>query len=478
MSSVQITDIDGQQAALEQDAIDAFGLGLRGGLLTQGDRDYDEVRRLWNGMRDKRPALIARCQGMADVINCVNFAREHNILLAVRGGGHNVAGHATCDGGMMLDLSLMKAVHVDPQTQIVRAQGGATLGDLDSETQVFGLAVPAGVVSTTGIAGLTLGGGTGWQTRKHGLTIDNLLSVDIVTADGQARVASQTENPDLFWALRGGGGNFGVVTSFEYQAHKVGPTIYLCCPFYPFEMSGEVTRAFRDFMDGAPEEFGGALLFWSVPANPYFPKENHGKATVIPILVYTGALEDGERLTAKIRGLGAPLVDLSGPLPWTGLQSMFDPFTPKQDLQYYWKNLYLKSADDEVLDYLIEIAATLPSKNTYLVLQPLAGALSRVGDDETAFGPRNMNYMFEFDCMWADPAESEKNIDWTRRNWADLQRYSTGSLYINFPGFGEEGVDLTRAAVGDASYERLAKIKAKYDPTNLFRINQNIEPAP
>lgn len=478
MSDVQYTDLDGRKASLEQSSIDALGANLRGALLTQGHPDYDSVRQIWNGMMDKRPAMIARCQGMADVISCINFARENDILLAVRGGGHNVAGYATCDGGLMIDLSRMNGAHVNPDTQIVRAQAGATLGDLDYETQIFGLAVPAGVVSTTGIAGLTLGGGFGWQTRKRGLTIDNLLSVDIVTADGQARVASQTENTDLFWAVRGGGGNFGVVTSFEYRAYPVGPTIYLCCPFYPFELSGQVIRAFRDFMDGAPDEFGAALLFWSIPVNPYFPKEHHGKATVIPILVYTGDVKEGEKLTADIRSLGTPLVDLSGPYPWTGLQSMFDPFVPKGDLQYYWKNLYLKNAEDEVLDDLIEIAATLPSKYTYLVLQPLAGAMSRVGDDETAFGPRSMNYMFEFDSMWREPTDAEKNINWTRRNWADLQRHSTGGLYVNFPGFGEEGAQLMRAAVGDAAYDRLAKIKAKYDPTNLFRLNQNIEPVP
>jgi FAD/FMN-containing dehydrogenase len=465
------------QAFLTSDSLDAFRSSLRGPLLRPGDADYDEARLIWNGMMDRRPALIARCHGTGDVISTVNFAREHNILLAVRGGGHNVAGNACCDGGLMIDLSRINSVRVDPHNGIVRTGGGATLGELDRETQVFGLAVPAGVVSTTGIAGLTLGGGTGYQTRKRGLTIDNRLSVDIVTADGQARVASETQNPDLFWAIRGGGGNFGVVTSFEYRAYPVGPKVWLCAPFHPFQASRDVVRAFRDFMRDAPEELGAAVLFWTVPDNPFFPKEHRGKKVVIPQLVYIGDVEEGERLTKPLRTMATPLVDLSGAYPWTQMQSMFDPFVPKKALQYYWKNLYLKSVEDNVLDYLVQIAATLPSRNTYLVLQPLAGAMSRIAADATAFGPRNMNYMFEFDSMWSDPADADKNISWTREKWSDLLRYSTGGLYINFPGFGEEGENLVRSAVGNESYGRLAKVKAKFDPSNLFRLNQNIRPA-
>jgi FAD/FMN-containing dehydrogenase len=477
MAGVNAVTTSGEQITLSAETVEAFRSRLRGQLVLPGNEGYDAARRLWNGMMDKKPALIARCQGSADVMAAVNFARDNDLLLAVRGGGHNVAGNASCDDGLMIDLSLMKGVRVDPKTKVVRAQSGATLGDLDSETQVHGLAVPAGVVSTTGIAGLTLGGGTGWQTRKRGLTIDNLISVDIVTADGKLQVASKDENPDLFWAVRGGGGNFGVVTSFEYQAYPVGPQIWLCCPFHPFEESGKVIRAFRDFMRTAPDDFGAALLFWSVPANPYFPEEHHGKLTVIPLLVYFGDLAEGERLTAPLREMAQPLVDLSGPYPWTGLQAMFDPFVPTGDLQYYWKNCYLRSDDDEVLDFLVDVAATLPSEHTYLVFQPLGGALNKVGSADTAFGTRDINYMFEFDSMWADPSEAEKNIAWTRENWDALQKYSTGGLYINFPGFGEEGESLVRAAVGEDNYKRLAQLKAKYDPTNLFRLNQNIKPA-
>lgn len=461
---------------MSADAVEVLRGNLRGALVEPGNAEYDEVRVIWNGMMDKRPALIARCQGTADVVAAVNFAREHDALLSVRGGGHSVAGYASCDGGLMVDLSLMNAVRMDPTTRRVRAQGGALLGDLDRETQVFGLSVPAGVVSTTGVGGLTLGGGTGWQTRKHGLTIDNLVSVDIVTADGQARVASEAENPDLFWAVRGGGGNFGVVTSFEYQAHPMGPMVWVCAPFYPHSEAGQLVRSFRDFMADAAPEVGGALLFWSVPVNPYFPEEHHGKSTVVPFFVYSGEPAKGERLTEAFRKFGEPLCDLSGAYPWTVLQTMFDPFVPKAGLSYYWKNLYLRTVDDEVIDHLIATASTIPSRYTYLVLQPLAGAISNVSADATAFGPRTMNYMFEFDSMWKDPADAEENIAWTRRMWSETQRYSTGSLYINFPGFGEEGEDLVRAAVGQNSYDRLSQLKAQYDPTNLFRLNQNILP--
>jgi FAD/FMN-containing dehydrogenase len=477
MIGVQFTRLDGSQAFIQQSSIDGFKSALRGALLGPDDAGYDEARLIWNGMMDRRPALITRCTGTADVITTVNFAREHSILLAVRGGGHNVAGHASCDGGLMIDLSRMNSVRVNQETRTVRAGGGATLGELDRETQVFGLAVPAGVVSTTGIAGLTLGGGTGYQTRKRGLTIDNLISVDIVTADGQARYASKDVNADLFWAIRGGGGNFGVVTSFEYRAFPVGPKVWLCAPFHPFEASRAVLRAFRNFMCDAPAEFGAAVLFWTVPFNPFFPEEHHGKPAVIPQLVYTGSIEEGERLTKPMRTISTPLVDLSGSYQWTQMQSMFDPFVPKKTLQYYWKSLYLRGAEDEVLDYLIQAAATVPSKHTYLVLQPLAGAISDVAPDATAFGPRDMNYMFEFDSMWSDPVDAERNIAWTRQNWSDLQQFSTGSMYINFPGFGEEGEKLVRSAVGNTNYERLAKIKAKYDPGNLFRLNQNVKPA-
>jgi FAD/FMN-containing dehydrogenase len=312
--------------------------------------------------------------------------------------------------------------------------------------------------------------------RKRGLSIDNLLSVDIVTADGQLKIASETENPDLFWGLRGGGGNFGVATSFEFRAHPVGPMVVLCAPFYSADLAVPALRAWRDFMRDAPEEFGASFLWWSIPANPFFPAEHHGKKCVIPLVVYVGELADGERLSQPLRSLGTPLVDLSGPIPWTAMQGMFDSFVPKRNLQYYWKSIYLNTLADDAVDFLAERAATVPSTNTYLVILPFGGATSRVGADDTAFGRRDIPYLLEFDSMWADPAEADRNIEWTRRTWSETQRYSDGGLYLNFPGFAEEGENLVRASVGDANYRRLAALKAKYDPSNLFRLNLNVSP--
>lgn len=476
MAVLRVPTNGGRETVLDDETIGRFRAGLRGALLRSGDQGYDEACKIWNGMIDKRPALIVRCTGAADAIDAVNFARTHNLLVAIRGGGHNVAGNASCDDGIMIDLSLLKAVRVDPRARTARVQGGATWGDVDRETQVFGLAVPGGVVSTTGVAGLTLGGGMGWLMRKGGLSIDNLLSVDIVTADGRFTVASQTENPDLFWGLRGGGGNFGVVTSFEFRLHPVGPTVMLCAPMYPADIGGSVLRAWRDFMLKAPEELGAAFLFWSIPAHPFFPQALHRKPVVIPVGVYTGSVAEGERLVQPLRNLGTPLVDLSGPMPWTAVQSMFDPFLPKQEFLYYWKSLYLDGLADEAVDHLVKCGAGRPSPNTMVILLHFGGAMSRVGADGTAFGRRDMPYLLELDSTWPDAKDTERNIAWTRQMWSDTQRYSTGGLYLNFPGLGEEGEKLVRSAVGSANYERLVVLKNKYDPTNLFRTNLNIKP--
>lgn len=464
------------ETQLDAAKVSAFKSSLRGALLDPGDATYDETRKLWNAMIDKRPALIVRATGVADVVAAVNFARTNDLLLAIRGGGHNVAGLASCDGGVMLDLSQMNGVRVDPATRTVRVQGGATWGDVDRETQVFGLAVPGGVVSTTGVAGLTLGGGMGWQMRKRGFSIDSLVSVDIVTADGKVRIASEKENPDLFWAIRGGGGNFGVVTSFEFRAYPVGPTVYLRCPLYPMELAAKSLKAWRDFMREAPEEFGASFLYWSIPAIPWFPEAVHNKPVAIPLVIYVGDPADGERLSKPLGELGAPLVDLSGPMPWTSVQAMFDPFVPKQGLNYYWKSIYLEGLDDKVVDETVKWAGTIPSKNTYTVILPLSGALSRVKADATAFGRRDIPYLLELDSMWPDPKDTDRNLAWTRKTWSDMQKHSNGALYLNFPGLGEEGEHMVRSAVGSANYQRLVEIKNKYDPTNLFRVNLNIKP--
>ena len=457
------------------EVLEAFKASLRGDLITPSDEGYDEARLIWNGMHDKRPALIARCTGVADVIDAVNFARTNNLLVAVRGGGHNVAGTGSCDGGIMIDLSLMKAVHVDPKEKTARVQGGATLGDMDRETQVFGLAAPGGNVSTTGVAGLTLGGGLGHLRRKFGLTIDNLKSVDIVTADGKFLTASENENSELFWGIRGGGGNFGVVTSFEFRLHPVGPMVTLCAPWYPVDNAKEMLAKWTKFMDEAPEEFSGLALFWTIPAAPDFPEEHHGKRALLLAGVHCGSLEEGERVIQPLRELGTPMVDMSGPMPYVAAQAAFDPFFPKGERQYYFKSQYLKNLDDDTIDALLPLAINPPAPFVLIAIWHYGGAMQRVDNAKTAFMGREAPFLFSVDAVWDDPAQNDEVIAYSRRYLAEMEPYSTGGMYVNFAGLGEEGEDLVKSAYG-ANYDRLVALKNKYDPTNLFRLNQNIKP--
>lgn len=475
MNDLQVKTSTGGQCRLTGTDITEFKQKLRGPLLGEGDDSYDEVRQLWNGMHDKRPALIARCSGVADVVEAVNFARTHHLLVAVRGGGHNVAGSGSCDGGIMIDLSLMKGIHVDPQAKTARVQGGATWGDVDRETQLWGLATPGGAVSTTGVGGLTLGGGLGWLRRKHGLSIDNLLSVEIVTADGQVRTASQAENADLFWGIRGGGGNFGIVTSFEFRLYPVGPTVMLCAPWYPAENAKEVLIAWQKFMEHAPEELSSNAIFWSVPAAPGFPEAVQGKRALIIGAVYSGPVDEGARVVQPLRELGTLLLDLSGPLPWTVVQSAFDPFFPKGTRQYYFKSRYLKELSNETIDALIPPAINPPTPSTAVALWHNGGAMSRVGVDETAFMGRQASFLLSVDCTWDDPKQTDEVLAYARDYLAEMEPYSPGGLYVNFAGLGEEGEKLVKAAYG-ANYERLVALKNQYDPTNLFHLNQNIRP--
>ena len=459
-----------------EEAIQGFAASLRGRLVRPADPEYDAARQVWNGMIDRYPALIARCAGTADVIAAVNFAREHDLLVAVRGGGHNVAGNAVCDGGLVINLSAMRGVHVDPRARMVRAQGGATWADADRETQVFGLAAPGGVVSMTGIAGLTLHGGMGHLRRKYGLSIDNLLSVDIVTADGQVRTASADQNEELFWAVRGAGSNFGVVTSFQFRVHPVGPTLMLCAPVYALEDAPAVLPRWREFMATAPEEISSTATFWSIPPVPDFPEALHNRPIVVLASVYSGALEEGERTMQPLRELATPLLDLSGPMPFTILQSAFDNFFP-QGGRYYWKSRYADRLSDELIGELCQLAARRPSALSTVEIWHHGGAMSRVGTEETAFGRRDTPFMLSFAANWTEPDESDQNIAWAREAWSATRRHSSsGALYLNFAGFGEEQEDLVRAAYGP-NYERLARLKAEYDPTNFFRLNQNIKPS-
>ena len=460
---------------LDAEAVAGLRETVRGPVLRPDDPGYDEERSIWNALIDRRPALIVQCSGAADVVDAVNFARDHGLDLSIKAGGHNVAGNAVNDDGIVIDLSQMRGVHVDPDAKTVRVQGGATWGDCDRETQLFGLAVPAGVVSTTGVAGLTLHGGLGHLRRKYGLTIDNLLSVDIVTADGQFRKASATENEDLFWAVRGAGSNFGVVTSFEFQAHPVGPMVFVGATFYPLEDAPTILPAWRDFMAQAPEELSSLAICWSIPPAEPFPPELHGTPVLAVAAAYCGSLEEGERVVQPLRELAQPVVDASGPWPWLGLQSGFDAIFPKGEFRY-WKSRSVAELSGEVIAEILEFAGRRPSPLTDIVIWHHGGAMSRVGETETAYGGRDAPFLVTAEANWTDPAQNDEAVAWAREVWDAMERYSTGSVYLNFPGLGEEKEELARAGYG-VNYERLAELKAKYDPENLFRMNINIPPA-
>jgi FAD/FMN-containing dehydrogenase len=462
-------------AQLHTEAVAGFSERLRGPVLTPGAPGYDEARSIWNGLIDRRPALIVQCSGAADVVDAVNFAREQGLVLSIKAGGHNVAGNAVNDSGLVIDLSQMRGVIVDPAEQTVRVQGGATWGDCDREAQLFGLAVPGGVVSTTGVAGLTLHGGVGHLRRKYGLSIDSLLSVDIVTADGQFRRASATENEDLFWAVRGAGSNFGVVTSFEFRAHPVGPMVMVGAIFYPFDDAPAILPAWRDFMADAPEELSSLAICWSVPPHEPFPPELHGTPVVVVAAAYCGPVDEGERFVQRLRELAQPLVDASGPWPWLGLQSGFDAIFPAGELRY-WKSRAVVELSDAVIAEIVELAGRRPAPLSDIVIWHHGGAMSRVGETETAYGGRDTEFLVTAEASWTDPAQNDEAISWAREVWDAMEPYSNGAVYLNFPGLGEEKDALARAGYGE-NYDRLAELKARYDPENLFRMNINIPPA-
>ncbi len=458
-----------------EEAIAALRASLRGELLQPGDDGYDGARLIWNGMFDKKPALIARCSGSADVIDAVNFARENELLTAIRSGGHNSAGSGSCDGGILIDLSGMNAVHVDPKKRRARVQGGATWRDFDREAQIHGLATPGGVVSATGVGGLTLAGGLGWLRGKYGLSIDNLVSVD--TADGVLRTASESENGDLFWGVRGGGGNFGVITSFEFQVHLVGPTVMFLGAIYRAEDAPQVMRGWRDFMATAPDEIGGSLVeFSTIPADPDYPEETWGAKVIAVVGVWAGPADDGEQAVQPLRELAEPLLDISGQMPYCEVQQLYDGLFPKGVHHVYFKSVYLNGFDDAMIDEIAPRATDRPSDLSLCSVWYMGGATSRVAGDATAFGDRGMGWMLSIDGIWGDAADDQKNLDWARAFWADMKHHSNGRAYLNFAGLGEEGEELVRTSYGAANYKRLVALKAKYDPSNLFRLNQNIKP--
>lgn len=464
--------------SISQDDIETFGASLRGDLVTPACDDYDERRLIWNGMFDKKPALIACCSGTADVIAAVNFAREHKLLTAVRCGGHNSGGSGSCDGGLLIDLSGMNAVHVDPKTRRARVQGGATWGDFDREAQVHGLATPGGVVSATGVGGLTLAGGIGWLRGKYGLSLDNLVSVDIVTADGVLRTASEDENAELFWGVRGGGGNFGVITSFEFAVHPVGPTVMLLLAIYRAADAAKVMKGWRDFMATAPDEIGGSMVeFATVPEDPEFPEEAWGEKVMTLAGVWAGPADEGEAAVQPLRKLAKPLLDFSSQMDYCDIQQLYDALFPKGVHRCYFKSTYLGGFEDAIIDEIAPRMADRPSDLTLCSVWYMGAATSRVAADATAFGPRDMGWMLSIDCIWEDAADDDTNIGWARQFWADMKHRSNGRAYLNFAGLGEEGEELVRTSYSDANYRRLAALKAQYDPTNLFRLNQNIKPA-
>ena len=473
MSGLQVKTRSNGDVTLEEGTIQKFKESLRGELIRSVDPGYDDARSIWNAMIERRPALIARCLGVADVLTCVNFAREHRLVLSIKGGGHNIAGLAVCDGGIMLDMSLMRGVWVDPTSRTARAQAGCLLSDVDRETQLHGLAAVLGFISNTGTAGLTLGGGMGYLTRKFGWTTDNLLSMEVVTADGNIVRASDKENQDLFWALRGGGGNFGVVTNFEYKLHPVGPEVMAGAIAWRAECAGEVLEMFRAVMEKAPPELVCVAGLRIAPPAPWLSKDIHGKPIVALFVCHTGRLTDGEKLVAPIKAFGTPVGDIVQQRSYVSQQSLLDATQPK-GRRYYWKSEYLPTLEPELLTKVIEHAGCIMSPHSAIILFPLDGALNRLPEDHSAVGNRDTAWVLNITASWEKAEDDKTNIEWARAAWRDLRSFSTGGTYVNFLT-EEEGDERIHAAYGN-NYERLVEIKTKWDPANLFRMNKNIAP--
>ena len=452
-------------STIDTEALEQLKAAVGGAILQDGDPGYDEARHVYNGMIDRRPLVIVQCAGTADVAAAVTFAREHELVLSVRGGGHNVAGSAVCDGGLMIDMSHMRGIRVDPAAQTARAQGGATWADFDRECQLFGLASTGGLISSTGIAGLTLGGGFGWLGRSYGMACDNLVSADVVLADGSVVTASESENADLFWGLRGGGGNFGVVTSFEYRVHPVGPMLGGLLLF-PFDRAREILFAYREIAAAAPD----ALTMMAAVLTP--PPVG---APALAILVgYNGPPEEGAALIQPLKDM-QPLADMTGPMGYRQLQQMLDADFPF-GLQNYWKSDFLSGLTDGVIDTVLEHYAKATSPMTAIVIEQFGGAYRRMAPGATAFSHRDWDFNLLILSRWEQASESERHIEWTRNLWNSLQPFAAGGVYVNYLEAGQEGADRIRKAYGP-SYERLAALKKQYDPTNLFSMNQNVRPA-
>jgi len=461
-----------EHAEIDRKALEALADDFRGELIGPGDPSYGEQRKVWNGSIDRYPALIARCAGIVDVMAAVKLAHRTALGVAVRGGGHSFPGLSTVDGGLVIDLSLMKGIRVDPEARTARAQAGVLLGELDRETQAFGLATSAGIVTSTGLAGLTLGGGIGWIMRKYGLTIDNLLSVDLITAEGEFVKASERENSDLFWGVRGAGGNFGIVTEFEFRLNPIGPTVLAGPIFWPMEESPKVLRFYRDWIKQAPDDLMTIIIHRKAPALPFVPLELHGKPVVAVVCCYAGSVEEGEKVVRPLRSFGAPVLDLCGPKPFLEHQAMFDASFPRGRWSYF-RACDVAELTDEVIDITVDHSLRIRSPLTAFPIWQMGGAVARVGEQETPFSGRKAGYAFNITGQTLTSEGFDEEREWVRGLWSALAAYHT-SVYVNF--LMEEGEERVRLAHGAEKYDRLKALKRKYDPTNFFRLNQNIPP--
>jgi hypothetical protein len=462
--------------AVPQAAVEQLTEAMRGEVIHPNSPGYDDARAVWNGMYDRRPAVIARCAGVADVIAAVDFARANALEVAVRGGGHSANGYSTCDDGLVIDLSPMKGIRVDPESHTVRAEAGLTWGEFDKETQAFGLAVTGGRFSTTGIAGLALGSGSGWLERKCGLTGDNLLSADVVTADGRLVKCNPRENSDLYWGIRGGGGNFGIVTSFVFRLHEVGPMIYGGMLVADPARAPEVLRFMREYMEEAPEDLGVGVAFVSAPPEPFVPPEMHFKPILGVVICWSGDHDEGERVVAPIREIVQPMMDMVAPMPYVALQSMLDGGGPK-GIRGYMKAEFMNEMTDAAIEKLAVHGAARPSPTTQIILEPMGGAISKLGEDDTALGRRDVAWCYHALAMWMEPGEEAENAhrEWARNMAADLESETTDGVYLNFTS--DEGEDRVRRSYGEEKYAKLVELKDKYDPANMFHLNQNIKPS-
>ncbi len=472
MKDLSYTTLDGRSAQLKANDLETLSTGVRGGVVTPESADYDTARKVWNGMVERRPAVIARCVGPQDVRNALAFARAHDMRLSLRGGGHHIAGNSVIDGALVIDQSVQRMVRIDPQARTARVAPGALLGDFDREAQAFGLATPLGINSTTGIAGLTLGGGFGWLTRKHGMTIDNLLSADIITADGTQRVVSATQEPELFWAIRGGGGNFGVVTSFEFALHPVGPEVTSGLVVYPFEQARAVLRAWRDFAFDAPAEVNVWAVLRKAPPLPFLPESIHGQNVVIFAIVYAGDAERGDQAVKPVLGFGTPAGSHVGRNPYAAFQAAFDPLL-QPGARNYWKSHNLAAVDDGLIDVVIDAARRSPGPECEVFLAQLGGAMSAVAPGDTAYAGRDARCVLNVHGRWQSAEQDAAGRDWARALYRAAAPFSTGGGYVNF--FTEDEGERVTQAYGP-NYARLQSVKERYDPDNVFRFNINVAP--